>query len=164
MTMQRIDTPSTDRASPARTRGTELWPRSRSPYAKSGPHRTYTPQILKILAEEGVVATLCIVGTEIRASPDLVRAEVAGGHTLCNHTIDTRISRKRAPTSSSARAHQRDPGLGANVRAGDPDWAHPHPVWAWRTRLPRRHAVTRLSTADRVVTAFVHCELMHECA
>lgn len=61
-----------------------------------GPDATYTPQILEILKDEGVSATFCVVGTEARARPDLVKAEVAAGHTLCNHTVNHPNLSKRA--------------------------------------------------------------------
>jgi peptidoglycan/xylan/chitin deacetylase (PgdA/CDA1 family) len=46
----------------------------------------YTPQILALLRANGVKATFCLIGVNVRAYPDLVRAIVADGHTLCNHT------------------------------------------------------------------------------
>ncbi len=53
-----------------------------------GPDPKYTPDILRILAEEGVKATFCVVGTEMRRHPDLAREELAAGHARCNHTIN----------------------------------------------------------------------------
>lgn len=46
----------------------------------------YTPQILALLRASGVKATFCVVGVNVRAHPDYLRAIVADGHTLCNHT------------------------------------------------------------------------------
>lgn len=56
----------------------------------------YTPQILTLLRQHGVKATFCLVGVEVKARPDLVRAIVADGHTLCNHTWnhDLNLGRK----------------------------------------------------------------------
>ncbi|MEU4566517.1 polysaccharide deacetylase family protein [Micromonospora sp. NPDC023956] len=51
-----------------------------------GPHPDYTPQALAALRAYRVTATFCLVGENARAHPDLVRAIVAEGHTLCNHT------------------------------------------------------------------------------
>jgi peptidoglycan/xylan/chitin deacetylase (PgdA/CDA1 family) len=51
-----------------------------------GPDPRYTPSILQILKEEGVHATFCLVGYSIKRAPELVKAEVDAGHTLCNHT------------------------------------------------------------------------------
>ncbi|MGW1124900.1 polysaccharide deacetylase family protein [Streptomyces sp. NPDC002526] len=52
-----------------------------------GPDPTWTPQVLRLLKENGVKATFCMVGTQARAYPDLVKAVVAGGHRLCDHTV-----------------------------------------------------------------------------
>ncbi|MDP9795682.1 peptidoglycan/xylan/chitin deacetylase (PgdA/CDA1 family) [Catenuloplanes nepalensis] len=52
-----------------------------------GPHATYTPQILDVLAAEGVTATFCLVGTQAQRHPALVRRIVADGHRLCNHSM-----------------------------------------------------------------------------
>jgi peptidoglycan/xylan/chitin deacetylase (PgdA/CDA1 family) len=53
-----------------------------------GPDPRWTPEILAILKDEGIPATFCIVGSSAKRHADLVRAEVAAGHTLCNHTMD----------------------------------------------------------------------------
>ncbi|MGW2618845.1 polysaccharide deacetylase family protein [Streptomyces sp. NPDC001500] len=61
-----------------------------------GPDPTWTPQVLKVLRENGVKATFCMVGTQAKAHPDLVRAVVADGHRLCDHTVshDTAMDKK----------------------------------------------------------------------
>jgi peptidoglycan/xylan/chitin deacetylase (PgdA/CDA1 family) len=51
-----------------------------------GPDPRFTPQILALLREFGVTATFCVVGENARAHPELIRAIVADGHTLCNHS------------------------------------------------------------------------------
>jgi len=51
-----------------------------------GPHPRYTPQTLALLRRHRVKATFCLVGVNVRAYPHLVRAIVAEGHTLCNHS------------------------------------------------------------------------------
>jgi peptidoglycan/xylan/chitin deacetylase (PgdA/CDA1 family) len=51
-----------------------------------GPDPTYTPQILDLLKANGVKATFCLVGRQVKANPGLVRRIVAEGHTLCDHT------------------------------------------------------------------------------
>ncbi|WP_233512517.1 polysaccharide deacetylase family protein [Micromonospora deserti] len=53
-----------------------------------GPDPQYTPQVLAVLREHHVTATFCVVGENAQAHPDLIRAIVADGHTLCNHTWD----------------------------------------------------------------------------
>lgn len=64
-----------------------------------GPDPRYTPQTLALLRSWRVKATFCLVGVNARAYPQLVRAIVAEGHTLCNHSWnhDIRLgSRPRA--------------------------------------------------------------------
>lgn len=51
-----------------------------------GPDPQYTPQVLHALREFDVKATFCVVGENAQAHPDLVRAIVADGHALCNHS------------------------------------------------------------------------------
>ncbi|MFD9391663.1 polysaccharide deacetylase family protein [Streptomyces sp. NPDC060000] len=61
-----------------------------------GPDPSWTPQILQVLRENGVKATFCMVGTQAKAHPDLVKAVVADGHRLCDHTVshDTTMDKK----------------------------------------------------------------------
>jgi peptidoglycan/xylan/chitin deacetylase (PgdA/CDA1 family) len=61
-----------------------------------GPDPAWTPQVLALLKEYGVKATFCMVGTQARAYPDLVKQVVADGHRLCDHTIshDTAMDHK----------------------------------------------------------------------
>jgi len=51
-----------------------------------GPEPTWTPKVLDLLRSNGVKATFCLVGTEVRKYPALVQRIVREGHTLCNHT------------------------------------------------------------------------------
>ncbi|MFI9641697.1 polysaccharide deacetylase family protein [Micromonospora sp. NPDC051925] len=51
-----------------------------------GPDPTYTPQVLEVLRAYGIKATFCVVGENAQDYPDLVRAIVNDGHTLCNHS------------------------------------------------------------------------------
>ncbi|MFN2606776.1 MAG: polysaccharide deacetylase family protein [Acidimicrobiales bacterium] len=53
-----------------------------------GPDPKWTPQVLAILADEKVPATFCLVGRLAARNPQLATAEVAQGHTVCNHTAD----------------------------------------------------------------------------
>jgi peptidoglycan/xylan/chitin deacetylase (PgdA/CDA1 family) len=52
-----------------------------------GPNPTWTPQVLDILDHYDVPATFFLVGHEVQAYPDLVRAEVARGHHVAVHTM-----------------------------------------------------------------------------
>ncbi|WP_433053725.1 polysaccharide deacetylase family protein [Dactylosporangium sp. CS-033363] len=45
-----------------------------------------TPTILKMLREQGVKATFCLIGVNVQEYPQYVQEIVKDGHTLCNHT------------------------------------------------------------------------------
>lgn len=49
-----------------------------------------TPQILKILKDEGVHATFFVIGTQIQKYPDLLKQEYAEGNAIGNHTFSHR--------------------------------------------------------------------------
>jgi peptidoglycan-N-acetylglucosamine deacetylase len=51
-----------------------------------GPHPGYTPQILALLKQFNVRATFFLVGCQAEKYPELVRAEMAAGHSIGNHT------------------------------------------------------------------------------
>jgi len=53
-----------------------------------GPSRTYTPQVLALLARYRAHATFFIVGQNGRVDSDLLKAIKAGGNLLGNHTYD----------------------------------------------------------------------------
>jgi peptidoglycan/xylan/chitin deacetylase (PgdA/CDA1 family) len=53
-----------------------------------GPHPTYTPQVLEVLAKYGVKATFNMIGRQVGANLSLVREVSAAGHTVTNHTWD----------------------------------------------------------------------------
>lgn len=53
-----------------------------------GPSPETTPGLLDLLKEEGVRATFFVEGRWAQAYPDLVRREVAEGHSVENHTWD----------------------------------------------------------------------------
>ena len=51
-----------------------------------GPHPTYTPQVLDILARHGARATFFVLGSLAEAHPELIGRLVTGGHTVASHT------------------------------------------------------------------------------
>ena len=51
-----------------------------------GPHPKYTPKILAILKQYNAKATFFVVGEMAEKYPYLVRAELAAGHSVGNHT------------------------------------------------------------------------------
>jgi peptidoglycan-N-acetylglucosamine deacetylase len=52
-----------------------------------GPHPTWTPKVLDLLASQGVRATFSLIGEQAQANPKLVRRIVRAGHGLCNHSM-----------------------------------------------------------------------------
>lgn len=51
-----------------------------------GPHPLFTPRLLAVLAKYQVKATFFVVGECVQRHPELLLAELAGGHTIGNHT------------------------------------------------------------------------------
>lgn len=51
-----------------------------------GPHPKYTEQILAILKEYDCKATFFVIGENVRAHPELLKAEFEAGHEIGNHT------------------------------------------------------------------------------
>jgi len=61
-----------------------------------GPHPDYTPRILAILKRYGVKSTFFVVGEMAEKYPELVKAELAAGHRVGNHTYH-HVSLARVP-------------------------------------------------------------------
>jgi peptidoglycan/xylan/chitin deacetylase (PgdA/CDA1 family) len=53
-----------------------------------GPSTPFTSEVLSLLAAHHAPAVFCLIGREATAHPDLVRAIVAAGDALCDHTED----------------------------------------------------------------------------
>lgn len=51
-----------------------------------GPDPTWTPQVLELLRRHSAVATFCVVGSQARKHPELLRQIVDAGMRLCDHT------------------------------------------------------------------------------
>jgi len=66
-----------------------------------GPHPDYTPKLLDILKQYDVKATFFLVGEKAEQAPDLVRAEIAAGHNVGNHTYH-HVNLKKIPEGSVA--------------------------------------------------------------
>ena len=52
-----------------------------------GPNPPHTPRLLEVLRKHGVRAVFCLVGEQAEAHPETVRAIVADGHVLGNHSM-----------------------------------------------------------------------------
>ncbi|MFD0268725.1 polysaccharide deacetylase family protein [Streptomyces sp. NPDC127106] len=62
-----------------------------------GPDPNWTPKILDVLKKYDVKATFCMVGPRAKAHPDLVKKVVAGGHRLCDHSMDHDTAMDKKP-------------------------------------------------------------------
>ncbi|HEY3412641.1 MAG TPA: polysaccharide deacetylase family protein [Armatimonadota bacterium] len=51
-----------------------------------GPHPLFTPGLLAALKQLDIPATFFVIGEEAQFNPDLIKAEVAAGHQVSNHT------------------------------------------------------------------------------
>ena len=53
-----------------------------------GPSPVYTPQVLRILSQYGVIASFSMIGRNAAAFPGAAREVAAAGHMIVNHTWD----------------------------------------------------------------------------
>ncbi|GCD98530.1 polysaccharide deacetylase family protein [Embleya hyalina] len=81
-----------------------------------GPSPQYTPQLLQVLRKHQVKAVFCLVGEQVEWQQAQVRAIVADGHTLCNHTYRHRDLTAVSPAEIEADIKQTD----AQIRAAVP--------------------------------------------
>jgi peptidoglycan-N-acetylglucosamine deacetylase len=65
-----------------------------------GPHAIWTPQVLDRLRVAKVKATFCVVGSQVRRNPELVRRIVREGHTLCNHSWRHELDLGKLPAAA----------------------------------------------------------------
>ncbi len=82
-----------------------------------GPDPTWTPQVLDRLRAARVPATFCVVGTQVRRHPELVRRIVREGHQLCNHSWHHDVDLGRRPVAEIRADLQR---TNAAIRAAVP--------------------------------------------
>ncbi|MEV0410111.1 polysaccharide deacetylase family protein [Streptomyces sp. NPDC050448] len=62
-----------------------------------GPDPQWTPKVLEVLKKHEVKAVFCMIGPQAKAHPDLVKQVVAGGHRLCDHTVDHNTAMGKKP-------------------------------------------------------------------
>ncbi|WP_236791416.1 polysaccharide deacetylase family protein [Amycolatopsis sp. GM8] len=79
--------PATAAASADLVRGTARTGKFVALTFDDGPDPVYTPQILDALTRAGAVATFCMIGANVTRHPELVRAVLARGMRLCDHTV-----------------------------------------------------------------------------
>ncbi|MEU4425319.1 polysaccharide deacetylase family protein [Actinoplanes sp. NPDC024001] len=83
-----------------------------------GPDPDYTPVLLRMLAREKIKATFCVVGTQAKRHPELVRAIAKAGHTLCNHTWNHDLKLGKKPVAKIKADMER---TNAAIRAAVPN-------------------------------------------
>lgn len=57
-----------------------------------GPSKSYTPQVLSLLAQYGIKATFFVIGQNVHRYPDVCREVVRAGHVIGNHSYYHRKS------------------------------------------------------------------------
>jgi peptidoglycan-N-acetylglucosamine deacetylase len=81
----------------------------------------YTRRLLKMLAQKKVSATFFLIGGSVSTRPDLVKAEIAAGHAIGNHSWDhpqlTKLSKTRIKdeVDRTARAIQKAAGVSTTL-------------------------------------------------
>lgn len=100
-----------------------------------GPDPRYTPAVLRLRERDGAHATFFLIGRRALAEPSLVRAELAAGNEIGDHTLDHRIlTGSRRPMPSGRSAPGRTP-------------------WCPRARRGRRSSALRSGSTMRRSTA-----------
>jgi peptidoglycan/xylan/chitin deacetylase (PgdA/CDA1 family) len=64
-----------------------------------GPHPTYTPMLLDLLARYKVPATFSVIGLQVTEWPKLVQRIVAEGHQISGHTVTHPLNLPRLPAA-----------------------------------------------------------------
>ncbi|MGW1774067.1 polysaccharide deacetylase family protein [Streptomyces sp. NPDC002104] len=62
-----------------------------------GPDPVWTPKMLEVLKKYEVKAVFCMIGPQAKDHPDVVKKVVAGGHRLCDHTMDHNTGMDKKP-------------------------------------------------------------------
>lgn len=73
-----------------------------------GPDPVFTPRILDVLSQHGVRATFFLIGTRVKAHPQVVRRIVREGHDLGNHSWDHAYLPKLKPPALTHNLKQAD--------------------------------------------------------
>ncbi|MET9699966.1 polysaccharide deacetylase family protein [Streptomyces sp. NPDC006529] len=68
-----------------------------------GPDPRWTPQVLRVLRENHVKATFCMIGAQAQKYPALVRAVASDGHRLCDHSVDHDVAMDHKPVDYQER-------------------------------------------------------------
>jgi peptidoglycan/xylan/chitin deacetylase (PgdA/CDA1 family) len=71
-----------------------------------GPNPRYTPQVLKILATRQTAATFFVIGVNAERHQDLLKAAVAAGHEIGNHSLSHRTLMDHSAATIAAEIRQ----------------------------------------------------------
>ncbi|MGC9669458.1 polysaccharide deacetylase family protein [Planosporangium sp. 12N6] len=107
-----------------------------------------TMPMLDLLRSWGVTATFCLIGENVRAHPDLVRAIVRDGHTLCNHTWNHDLALGRRSKDAIRADLQRTNDEIHKAAPGVPVRYFRHPGGAWTPAAVRVAAELGMVSID----------------
>ena len=91
-----------------------------------GPTEAFTPEILAILAEKDVTATFFVTGREAEEAPEALRALVAAGHEIGNHSYSHRRMVLMPPAAVRSELDRTDAAIRAAGYAGDIHFRPPY--------------------------------------
>ncbi len=100
-----------------------------------GPDPRWTPQVLDLLRTYDVRATFCVLGRAVEAHPELVRAIVDDGHTLCNHSWDHDMTLGQRPRDEIRRDLRRTTAAIQAAAPGAPVSYYRQPGGVWTGRV-----------------------------
>ena len=129
-----------------------------------GPHPTYTPLMLDVLARHGARATFFVLGSLVERYPDMIGRIIDEGHTLANHTwnhenlgllsreaFDKTVSRTQDALGDLATPCLRPPYGGTNSSTREWAAAHGLEVIMWTASANDWLDLDAEAIADRIV-------------
>jgi len=90
-----------------------------------GPDPRWTPMVLDVLRQEHVKATFCLIGFMAQRHPELVRAELADGNTLCDHSMHHILNLPARPHSQIIDEVDQDADVIRSITGSDPTFYRP---------------------------------------
>ncbi len=89
-----------------------------------GPHPVFTPRLLDVLERAKVKATFFLVGEMAEKRPDLVKAQLAAGHCIGNHTYH-HVNLSRLPIGTVAAEIKACGNVLRDITGQSPRWFRP---------------------------------------
>ena len=90
-----------------------------------GPDPRWTPMVLDALRAEHVKATFCLIGFMAQRHPELVKAELADGHTLCDHSMHHILNLPSRPHSQIIDEVDQNADVIRSITGADPTFYRP---------------------------------------